>query len=234
MKDRIKEDEEQKNALVLGIPRGGIITADIVAKRLSSPFFDVVIPRKLSDIDNKEQSIGAVMEDGTTYIDQQLVNDLQIPSEYIEKEKLEQIQEIKRRSQLYRGDSSSISRTSKYNFGSSSSSSSSSLLNNRTIVLVDDGAATGATLIVSAKWVNQILLQLQQQQQESKSKRLIIAIPVAPKDTVNLLKRECNAEVEVVTSPFTFYSVSQYYESFEPVADEQVIEIMKARGLLLS
>jgi putative phosphoribosyl transferase len=232
LKDRIKKDEEQKNALVLGIPRGGVITADIVAKRLSSPFFDIIIPRKLLDIDNKEQSIGAVMEDGTTYIDQQLVNDLQIPSEYIEKEKLEQIQEIKRRSQLYRGDSSSISRTSKYNFGSFSSSSL--LKNNRTIVLVDDGAATGATLIVSAKWVNQILLQLQQQQQESKSKRLIIAVPVAPKDTVNLLKRECNAEVEVVTSPFTFYSVSQYYESFEPVADEQVIEIMKARGLLLS
>src|SRR5919108_807096 len=131
LKDRIKEDEEQKNALVLGIPRGGIITADIVAKRLSSPFFDIVIPRKLSDIDNKEQSIGAVMEDGTTYIDQQLVNDLQIPSEYIEKEKSEQIQEIKRRSQLYRGDSSSISRTSKYNFGSSSSSSSSLLKNYR-------------------------------------------------------------------------------------------------------
>ena len=237
LKDRIKKDEEQKNALVLGIPRGGIITADIVAKRLSSPFFDIVIPRKLSDIDNKEQSIGAVMEDGTTYIDQQLVNDLQIPSEYIEKEKLEQIQEIKRRSQLYRGDSSSISRTSKYNFGSFSSSSL--LKNNRTIVLVDDGAATGATLIVSAKWINKLVLQQQQQQQQqeskSKSKRLIIAIPVAPKDTVNLLKRECNAEVEVVTSPSgAFHSVSQYYESFEPVADEQVIEIMKARGLLLS
>jgi putative phosphoribosyl transferase len=102
LKDRIKEDEEQKNALVLGIPRGGVITADIVAKRLSSPFFEIVIPRKLSDIDNKEQSIGAVMEGGTTYIDQQLVNDLQIPSEYMEKEKLEQIQEIKRRSRLYR------------------------------------------------------------------------------------------------------------------------------------
>ena len=167
LKDRIKEDEEQKNALVLGIPRGGIITADIVAKRLSSPFFDVVIPRKLSDIGNKEQSIGAVMEDGTTYIDQQLVNDLQIPSEYIEKEKLEQIQEIKRRSQLYRGDSSSISRTSKYNFGSFSSSL---LKNNRTIVLVDDGAATGATLIVSAKWINKLLLQQQQQQQQQESK----------------------------------------------------------------
>jgi putative phosphoribosyl transferase len=222
LKDRIKKDEEQKNALVLGIPRGGVITADIVAKRLSSPFFDIIIPRKLLDIDNKEQSIGAVMEDGTSYLDQELVNELQIPSEYIEKEKLEQIQEIKRRSQLYRGGSGSS--ISKYNFDSS-------LLNNRTIVLVDDGAATGATLIVSAKWINRVL----QQQPESKSKRLIIAVPIAPKDTVNLLKRECNAEVEVVTSPSTtFRSVSQYYDNFEPVADEQVIEIMKARGLLLS
>src|SRR5919204_6256965 len=120
--------KNKKNALVLGIPRGGIITADIVTKRLSTPFFDVVIPRKLSDIDDKEQSIGAVMEDGTTYIDQQLVNDLQIPSEYIEKEKLEQIQEIKRRSQLYRS-------------GGGSSDSSRRSMHSQTVVLVDDGAA---------------------------------------------------------------------------------------------
>ena len=140
----------------MGIPRGGVITADIVAKRLSSPFFDIIIPRKLLDIDNKEQSIGAVMEDSTTYIDQQLVNVLQIPSEYIEKEKLEQIQEIKRRSQLYRsGGSSDSSRRS---------------MHSQTVVLVDDGAATGATLIVSAKWINKLLLQQQQQQQQQESK----------------------------------------------------------------
>jgi putative phosphoribosyl transferase len=212
LKGRVKNREEQKTAVVLGIPRGGVITADIVAKKLYTPFFDIIIPRKLTDPDNKEQGIGAIMEDGTTYIDQQLINDLQISSEYVEKEKLEQIQEIKRRTALYRNDP-----TRKDFF-------SSSFLKDKTVILVDDGAATGATIIAAARWIKQL---------ENKPKRLIIAIPVAPKSTVNLLKKECNAEVEVVISPSsTFHSVEQYHQSFQPIPDEQVIRIMKDRNLL--
>jgi putative phosphoribosyl transferase len=72
---------------VLGIPRGGVVTADIVAKKLSTDNFDIVILRKLMDPDNKEQSIGAIMEDGTTYLDNELISELSISEEYIEKEK---------------------------------------------------------------------------------------------------------------------------------------------------
>lgn len=209
LKDRIKNEEEQKAAVVLGIPRAGVITADIVAKKLSTLFFDIIIPRKLTDPDNKEQAIGAIMEDGTTYIDQQLINDLQISPEYLEKEKLEQIQEIKRRTTLYRKEK-------RKDF--------SSFLKDKTVILVDDGAATGATIIAAARWIKQL---------ESRPKCLIIAIPVAPKSTVNLLKKECDAEVEVVISPSsTFHSVEQYHQNFQPITDEQVIRIMKDRNLL--
>lgn len=211
LKDRVKNEEEQKTAVVLGIPRGGVITADIVAKKLSTLLFDIIIPRKLTDPDNKEQAIGAIMEDGTTYIDQQLINDLQISSEYLEKEKLEQIREIKRRTALY------------HNNEPIREDFSSSFLKDKTIILVDDGAATGATIIAAARWIKKL---------ENKPKRLIIAIPVAPKSTVNLLKKECNAEVEVVISPSsTFHSVEQYHQNFQQIPDEQVIRIMKDRNI---
>ena len=214
LKDRVKKVEEQKTAVVLGIPRGGVITADIVAKKFSTLFFDIIVPRKLTDPDNKEQAIGAIMEDGTTYIDLQLINDLQISSEYLEKEKLEQIQEIKRRIALYRNNE-----PTRKGF-----SSSSSFLKDKTVVLVDDGAATGATIIAAARWIRKL---------ENKPKRLIIAIPVAPKSTVNLLRKECNTEVEVVISPSsTFHSVEQYHQNFQQIPDEQVIKIMKDRNLL--
>jgi len=216
LKDRVKKVEEQKTAVVLGIPRGGVITADIVAKKFSTLFFDIVVPRKLTDPDNKEQAIGAIMEDGTTYIDLQLINDLQISSEYLEKEKLEQIQEIKRRIALYRNNE-----PTRKGF---SSSSSSSFLKDKTVILVDDGAATGATIIAAARWIRKL---------ENKPKRLIIAIPVAPKSTVNLLRKECNTEIEVVISPSsTFHSVEQYHQNFQQIPDEQVIKIMKDRNLL--
>jgi putative phosphoribosyl transferase len=209
LKDRIKNEEEQKTAVILGIPRGGIITADIVAKKFSTIFFDIVIPRKLTDPDNKEQAIGAIMEDGTTYIDQQLINDLQISSEYLEKEKLEQIHEIKRRTALY-------CKEPRKDFNS--------FLKDRTVILVDDGAATGVTIIAAARWIKKL---------EYKPKRLINALPVAPKTTVNLLKKECNAEVEVIISPSSaFHSVEQYHQNFQDVSDEQVIGIMKERKLL--
>ena len=218
LKYRVKKVEEQKTAVVLGIPRGGVITADIVAKKFSTLFFDIIVPRKLTDPDNKEQAIGAIMEDGTTYIDQQLINDLQISLEYLEKEKLEQIQEIKRRTALYRNNE-----PTRKGF---SSSSSSSFLKDKTVVLVDDGAATGATIIAAARWIMKL---------ENKPKRLIIALPVAPKSTVNLLRKECNTEVEVVISPSsTFHSVEQYHQNFQQISDEQVIKIMKDRNLLPS
>jgi predicted phosphoribosyltransferase len=84
-------------------------------------------------------------------------------------------------------------------------------------VLVDDGVATGATVIAAARWIKTI-----------NPYRLVIGVPVAPKDSVKLLKKEAN-HVEVITSPSSskFKSVGQYYQDFEPITDEQVINIIK-------
>jgi putative phosphoribosyl transferase len=130
LKDKMST-EERKSAIVLAIPRGGVVTGDIVARKLSCRL-GVIIPRKLTDPDNKEYAIGAIMEDGTTYIDQEAVNHLQISPEYLEQEKLHQIEEIKRRKSLFLG-------------------SREDDLNDKTVILVDDGAATGATIIVAAR-----------------------------------------------------------------------------------
>jgi putative phosphoribosyl transferase len=82
--------------------------------------FDIVIPRKLTDPDNKEQAIGAILEDGTTYIEHDLINHLRISSEYLGKEKLFQMEEIRRKAALFRNPTPAI--------------------------LVDDGVATDATI----------------------------------------------------------------------------------------
>ena len=69
IKDRLKK-EKLEQCVVFGVPRGGVVTADTVVRRLSAANaavdFDIIIPRKLTDPDNKEQAIGAVMEDGTS------------------------------------------------------------------------------------------------------------------------------------------------------------------------
>jgi putative phosphoribosyl transferase len=216
LKDRLKEEKLVDQCIVvLGIPRGGVVTADTVVKKLSSSTaafaaveFDIIIPRKLTDPNNKEQAIGAVMEDGTPYLDEELISMLQMTPEYLEKEKAEQLEEIRRRSALYSHNTS----INYYDY-----------LKGKTTILVDDGAATGATLVAAARFLRR----------KHTPKRLIIAVPVAPKDTIKLLKQEVD-DVEVVTSlSSTFRSVGQFYQDFNPVPDEKVIEILRTRNMLI-
>ena len=68
---------DKGDIIVLGIPRGGVIIADVVATKLSADF-DIVIARKLRAPANKELAIGAIMEDGTDYLNDYLVNALRI------------------------------------------------------------------------------------------------------------------------------------------------------------
>jgi putative phosphoribosyl transferase len=207
LKDVIRDKEERKAAIVLAIPRGGVIVGDNIARKLSCKF-DIIIPRKLRAPHNEELAIGAIMEDGTTYLNDILVKELEISQEYIEKEKAKQIQEIRRRSSLYRNSEE------KYE-----------LRNNKYVILADDGAATGATIIAAARWIRRQLLL----EEPKKQQLIIVAVPVAPKQSKDLLKKEAD-HVEIITSPSTsnFKSVGQYYQSFEPVTDEQVIDIMRS------
>lgn len=199
----VKKDEERKNSIVLGIPRGGVIIADTIARKLPCEF-GIIMTRKLRALHNEEVAIGAVMEDGTTYLNEVITKELGISHEYIEKEKTLQLEDIKRRVSLYYG--STVSEDYDIN-------------KDKTVILADDGAATGATVIAATRWIRAT----------KKPAKLIVAIPVAPKDTMDLLRREAVDHIEVITAPSTshFRSVGQYYQSFEPVSDEEVIQIIQ-------
>lgn len=205
LKDIIKKETRNKNELVvLGIPRGGVIIASVIATKLDASL-DIIIPRKLRAPHNEEVAVGSIMEEGIAYLSTDLVKTLDISSEYIEKEKAEQIEEIRRRTALYRQQ-----QQQQANLQSKSSSQS-------TVIIADDGAATGATIIIAARWIRK----------NHNPKKLIIAVPVVPKQVVKLLKNDADY-VETITTPSTssFKSVSQYYQDFTEVTDQQVIDIL--------
>ena len=206
VQDRLKEekiDVNKNNLLVLGIPRGGVIVADIIASKMGNCDFDIIFPRKLTAPHNSELAIGAIMEDGTTYLNDDLVSDLEINQEYIEREKEKQISEIRRRKFLYRGGL----------YGETIKEKTD------TAILVDDGAATGATLIAAARWIKN----------KSPKSRLMIGLPVAPKKTLELLQKECDYVVVASAISNGFGAVANYYQDFRQVTDEEVMEICEKR-----
>jgi putative phosphoribosyl transferase len=194
---------QQKNILVLGIPSGGVVIADAIVKKLKTTNFDMILPRRLLIPHNQENGFGAIMEDGSTFLDDELVRALSISEDYIEKEKLKQIDEIKRKQGIYRNYLPNL-------IGNDD-------LSNLTVILADDGAATGSTLIASARWIRN--------RKVGSLKELIIAVPVAPKSMVDKLKKECD-HLQVIMAPQIFNSVSEFYVSYGTLSDQDVINIL--------
>ena len=90
------------------------------------------------------------------------------------------------------------------------------IFQNKIVIFVDDGAATGATLIAAARWIK-----------KQNPGNLIIAIPVTSKDTIEILKQECDMVITGTTpSSSVFKTVGSIYQEFKPVEDEQVLEII--------
>jgi len=120
------------DVVVLGIPRGGVEVAAVVADALGAPL-DVVIPRKVGAPRNPELGLGAVAGD-VVVLDDRLIEALAVDANYLRREIEQQRREIERREALYRGGRPPLD------------------LAGRTVIVVDDGVATGGTAAAALRW----------------------------------------------------------------------------------
>ena len=185
-----------KNAIVLAIPRGGVVVGFEVADALGVPL-DVIIPRKIGAPNNPELAIGAVTEDGTTILNEELIKDLQVEEDYIRKESERQQLEIERRMKSYR-------RETPY-----------SDVGNRDVIIVDDGIATGATMKAALASVRR-----------RGAKSVTVAVPVGPSSTIQELKKEAD-RVVCLSTPEFFQAIGQFYDDFGQTFDEEVVRLLK-------
>jgi putative phosphoribosyl transferase len=148
-----------RDALVLGLPRGGVPVAYEVARGLGAPL-DVYMVRKLGVPGHEELAFGAIARGGTRIVDQALVSRLELSPEELQAVERKERRELQRRERLYRADRPALA------------------LADRTIVLVDDGLATGSSMLAAA-------LDIAKQ----RPRRTIIAVPVAPPSTCAALRR---------------------------------------------
>ena len=205
LKDALKNDARH-DITVIGLPRGGFVIAEIIATKLSCNL-DMMIAKRLRAPHNEEVAIGAIAEDGTTYLNKSLIEELKISDEYINNEISYQLQEIKRLANMYyQGKKSFLDRQH-------------ITIREKTIVIVDDGAATGSTIMATVRSLRKT----------HNPKRIIVAIAISPRSTVDLLKNEDIDHVEVIISPVdtSFRSIEQFYQNFEQVTDNRVLDIIR-------
>jgi len=184
--------------LLLGIPRGGIIVGDIIAKKFGF-YLDIVIPKRIVSPHNREISIGAIMKDNTTYFNNLLIKKLGITAAYLNLEKENQLREIEK-SEILLGQQIN-----------------GELIKEKNIILVDDGVATGSTLIVSSRWIK-----------KNKPKNLIILTPVCPKPVLKLLKEEADyIESIIAPSLKNFTTIEGFYHNFEQLEIGTINNILK-------
>lgn len=153
---------DTKETVVLGIPRGGVVVAQYLARELNTPL-DIILARKIGAPANPEFAIGAVGEDGHVYLNQEYARRAGADEAYVEEEKKHQMAEIKRRAALFRKVHPKIP------------------LKDRTVIVTDDGVATGATF-EAALW----------SVRSEKPRKLIAAIPVGPEDTLRRLGKHAD------------------------------------------
>ena len=185
-----------QKAVVLGIPRGGMIVAHEIARKLRAEL-DIVLAHKLRTPGYGELAMGSISERGDLFLNTDVVRDIDVNNRYIEQEKAIQMAEIGRRVKLFRAVRPRVP------------------LKSRIVIVTDDGVATGATTHAAIKAV-----------QAENPKRLILAVPVGSEETLKRLALDVD-ELVCLKSPWGLNAVGQVYRHFEPVTDEEVLEILK-------
>ena len=186
--------------LVLALPRGGVPVGFEIATSLGAPL-DLVLVRKVGVPWQPELALGAVIDgaDPQVLINEDLAAELGIDQSYIASETTRQLEEIERRREIYFGNKPPAP------------------LVDRTVIIVDDGIATGSTMRVALRAVK-----------KAGAKTVILAVPVAPKDTLLQLRPEAD-EIVCLVSPDPFIAVGAHYIEFSQLADDDVIPLLEER-----
>jgi putative phosphoribosyl transferase len=187
----LKNYADRPDVLVLALPRGGVPVAFEVARALHAPL-DIFLVRKLGVPGHEELAMGAIATGGVRVLNEDTMSYLNIPAEVVDAVAADELRELARRDQLYRGDRPAPDVTGK------------------TVILVDDGLATGSTMRAAAA-------ALRQQQPA----RIVVAVPVSAVQTCDEYRMGVD-EIICAVTPEPFHAVGLWYKDFAQTTDEEV------------
>ena len=187
-----------RSAVVLALPRGGVPVAAEVAAALGAPL-DLILVRKIGVPTQPELAMGAVVDGATPIVvrNEEVIELSGTTVEEFDAACATELAEIERRRQLYIGDRARAE------------------IAGQVVIIIDDGIATGATTRAALQAIR-----------NRKPKELVLAVPVAPPDTVTQLRQEVDALICLET-PELFGAIGYFYRNFGQVSDQEVIAILK-------
>ena len=185
-----------QDAAVLALPRGGVVVGYEIAVALGAPL-DVVVARKLGAPNQPEFGFGAVAAGDVRVLDAHSVRMLGLSAEQIDHIAAREMAEMGRREALYRSGRDPL------------------VVEGRTVILVDDGLATGVTARAAVRAIR-----------VRQPRRVVLAVPVAPPDTVRAFAAEVD-EIVCPEQPRFFQAVGKWYANFAQTADGEVAELLE-------
>jgi putative phosphoribosyl transferase len=187
--------------IVLALPRGGVPVGAEVARALKAPL-DLLLVRKIGAPWQHELALAAVVEGDPPdiVIDEEVQRSVRADAPYIEAQAQLQLREIARQRQAYL------------------SGRPGARVEGSTVIVVDDGIATGTTMRAALKALRR-----------RHPATLVLAVPVAPRDTLQSLRAEVD-QVVCLATPQPFFAVGEHYVRFDQVDDDEVIEALDAAG----
>jgi putative phosphoribosyl transferase len=186
-------------AVVLALPRGGVPVAAEIARALGAAL-DLVLVRKIGAPWQPELAVAAVVEGNPPHIvvDEMLRDATGVDRDYIDSRVQAELREIARRRHVYLQGRTAVD------------------VEGRTVIMVDDGIATGTTMRAALKALR-----------KRRPALLVLAVPVAPADTLDALRGEVD-RVVCLAQPSPFHAVGLHYDDFHQVSDAEVIDALES------
>jgi len=185
-----------ENGIVLAIPAGGVPVGYVVAKDLNL-HFDIVLVRKIHIPWNPEAGFGAVTWNGSVIFNEQLLNNLSLSEEEINRCVDEEKKEIEKRQMIFRQGKPFPD------------------LRNKIVLLIDDGLASGYSMLAAAVSV-----------EKKEPKKIIIATPTASADAIKLVEPYADKIVCLNVREGFPYAVADAYQLWYDLSDDEVKNII--------
>jgi putative phosphoribosyl transferase len=185
--------------VVLALPRGGVPIAAVVARALKAPL-DLLLVRKIGAPWQPELAVAAVVDGDPPdiVIDDETMAMTGVDRDYIDTQAQQELHEIERRRRAYLRGRVPVS------------------VEGRTVIVIDDGIATGTTVRAALKALRR-----------RKPARLVLAVPVAPSDTLAALRAEVD-DIVCLAEPYPFHAIGLHYTDFHQVSDQEVLAALES------